>query len=237
MKKPTWYLAPYSCIGGYGGGRQAPHSILAYRNGKGISHHRVAEMPVDHDSARNTSNNIRDVLKDRHGGAGGYLVVGGDHSITTGIIEAREKCHLVLFDAHSDDYGERFGRTFDHGNWVNEVVDQNLLTGITWFNYRNEEFDTEKCRDLIRDIPMDGKVHVSVDIDVLEPHYYNWASAFPESGGCSLDQLLKDIASVKSFNQDISLDFVEYDPVKDLSQGGAYASSLIIDCLLDLIDA
>lgn len=235
--KPTWYLAPYSdnwC----NGGRQAPHSILAYRNGKGTSHHRIAEFPVDHKSARKTSDNIRDVLKERHGTGGGYLVVGGDHSITTGIMEARESCHLVLFDAHSDDYSRSFSESsLDHGNWVSEVASQDLLTGITWFNYRNIEFSMQKCKDLVRDIPMDGRIHVSVDIDVLDPHYYNWASAYPVNGGCSLDQLLKDIESIKGFDQDITLDFVEYDPTRDVSHGGAFASSLIIDALLGLIDA
>jgi arginase family enzyme len=238
MSKPTWYLASFSSVGGSGGGRQAPHSLLAYRNGNGVFHSRVAEVPVDHDSARNTSDNIRDVLKERHGDKGGYLVLGGDHSITTGIIEAREGCHLVLFDAHSDDYGEMFNRrTLDHGNWVNEVVGKNLLSGVTWFNYRDKKFDTQACKDLVKDIPKEGKVHVSVDIDVLDPHLFNWATSFPEQGGCTVDKLLEDIASINIENLDISLDFVEYDPTKDPNNGGAYVSSLIIDELLELIDA
>ena len=234
MSKPNTYIAPYSSVSG----QEGPYSLLAYRNGNGVVNHRVAEIPVDHDSARNTSNNIRDVLKKMHGDKGGYFVLGGDHSITTGIIEAREGCHLVLFDAHSDDYAEMFPNPkLNHGNWVNEVVKQNLLTGITWFNYRDKEFDTDVCKSLVKKIPKKGKVHVSVDIDVLDPHYINWATGFPENGGCTLEELLYDISEIKTDNLDITIDLVEYLPIRDVSRGGAYASSLIMDELLELIDA
>ena len=220
----TIYLAP---SGHYGSGvRSAPHSILGYRNSLDIQHSRISEIhcgiPLD------TVKSIETTLT----GESNYVVLGGDHTITLGILRAistKEKPYLVMFDAHTDEYTDK--KSLDCGNWLKFAKEENVISGMVRHGCRGEKPSSYT-------IPKSGHIHITVDIDVLEPSEYGYASTYNESGGMSLDQLLSSILAVrKKSNASITADIVEYDSFKDMSGAGRFACSQILDTLLSVIDA
>lgn len=226
-------LAPFSC--GRHGASQAPHHILAYRNGESKNHPLIAELPIHHHSAEITSKNICKVLT----GKKNYLVLGGDHSITEGIVRARAKegkVHIVLFDAHTDDYVNKdidSAKPLHSGNWLARLQKENLVSGVTMFDgNRNSVPKKYSAR-----IPTTGIIHITIDIDVLSVSEYGVATDYPEVGGYTVAELTKKIDSLKIYNADVTADYTEYDPTKDFSSLGAWASSRIVDSLLSIIGA
>src|SRR5262249_14289036 len=59
------------------------------------------------------------------------VCVGGDHSVTLGILRALARRHgrlgLVHFDAHPDTWDEYFGSKFFHGTPFRRAVEENLI--------------------------------------------------------------------------------------------------------------
>lgn len=233
------FLAPFGV--GRHSVSQAPHSILAYRNGETIYHKAIAELPVHHYDAGVTANNLHRLLVKQ---SSPYLVLGGDHSITLGILRARYEqdgpVHLVMFDAHSDDYTMEEADSvhpLNAGNWLRFALEEELLSGITWYNYRGMTLQHKP-------IPIKSSktnVHITVDLDVLTPSEYGWAAQFPEPGGCTLSRLESDIRNVGGVKlgsgAKVTADLVEYDPTKDATKAGAWACSRIVDALKSVIDA
>lgn len=228
------FLAPFSV--GRHGVSQAPHAILAARNGETYYHKEMVELPVHHYDAGVTANNLHTLLKGRTN----YLVLGGDHSITMGVLRARAEegpVHLVLYDAHSDDYDDDTVQSvhpLHSGNWVRLAWEEGLVSGVTWYNYRGMKFAKQ-----FGNVKHNGaeRVHVSVDIDVLAPAEYGCATPYPEVGGPTLERLLQDIGSLRFRDASVTADLVEYDPTRDAGFVGAYAASKLTTALLDLIHA
>lgn len=59
------------------------------------------------------------------------LMMGGDHTVTTGILRAIAPQHPDLFvlhlDAHCDTWADHFGDPLGHGTWVRNVVEEGLV--------------------------------------------------------------------------------------------------------------
>lgn len=226
------YLAPFSV--GRHGASQAPHTILGIRNGETHYHPKIVEIPVHHHDPQATSRNVEKVLI----GKANYLVIGGDHSITAGIVRARAQegpVHVVMFDAHTDDYESEYVDSvlpLHSGNWLKVVQDENLVSGITMVTHRGKV-----PKEYSAPVPKFGRVHVTVDIDVVTPADIGYATAYPEAGGCSLKRLLDDLKELNLGTASVTADFVEYDPTRDANQAGGFASSKIVSALLDIIGA
>lgn len=227
------FLAPFSC--GRHGASQAPHRILAYRNGEEKYHRLIAEIPIHHHDALATTKNISVALEGREK----YLVLGGDHSITEGVIRARAKSgkvHVVLFDAHTDDYVNGLidsVKPLHSGNWLYRLKQDGLISGVTMFDGNRKgvpkEYQTR--------IPTKGQVHVTVDIDVLAVSQIGVATDFPELGGYTIEELINKLSLLNLSGADVTADYTEYDPTKDVTGIGAWCSSKIVDELLSIIGA
>lgn len=222
-------MAPH---GHHGAGvRSAPHSILGYRNTIGKTHKRVAEIPCG--TAVETASNIELSLATFDD----YVVIGGDHTITYGILRALKPKHgkpfLVMFDAHSDEYTHK--EEMDCGNWLRFAKEEGLVKGVRWYGYRDREWVNEFNT---RDIPKNGHIHITVDIDALDPKEYGYATTYNEIGGMKLKKLVKEIRLIaNSTKASITADLVEYDPYRDATGAGRHACSVILDTLLDVITA
>lgn len=224
------FLAPY---GDHGSGvRSAPHSLLGYRNSIGKSHLKSAEIPCA--TTEEMLNNIPLILSNYHKE---YVVIGGNHAITLPILQSlqgnKERPFLVMYDAHTDTYP--YKSELDCGNWLRFAEEQTLLSGVNLKGVRDKSaYNLSNSMD----IPKSGHVHITVDLDVLDPKEYGWASNFNEPNGMSLDKLIDSIYSVrKKTKASITADIVEYDAYKDSSGAGRYACSQILDVLLNVIDS
>ena len=221
------FLAPFT--EGLDGASKAPHRILSERNGTGKYHPQIAEIPIHRKSAERTSENIGKVLAQ----FSNYVVIGGDHSITHGIVRARKKTHLVLFDAHTDDYTSSESEKYfslHHGNWVKRGLKEGFITGVTMFDGGRGTVP-KKYR---KPIPKKGNIHVSVDVDVLSVNSFGIATGHPEVGGYTTEELVKKISSLKT-KAKFTADLVEYNPDKDVYGVGAWCCSQILDALLELV--
>lgn len=220
------FLAPFADSAR--GNALAPHTLLAVRNRIYKSHPVTAEIPTHHYDGDSNADIVAEALHDYSD----YLVLGGDHTITLGILRSKAgPTHVVMFDAHRDDYAAETRPYPTHGNWLRYAIDEGLVSGVTWYNYRDQP------------VAMYGEplsktttVHVSVDVDVLEPSEYGWGANYPEPGGCTVSTLIKDLQGLGRFNVE-SADLVEYDPSLDQALVGARALSPVIDTLLELIGA
>jgi arginase family enzyme len=228
-----YILVPFSSAGNTS---QAPHTILAYRNSCGKYHKQIAEVAVQPTPAKTAENIHKGLL-----GLSDYIVLGGDHSITLGVLRARAEnegpIHVVTFDAHSDDYimDGADPAELDSGNWLRLAMDEGLVSGVTWFCYR--EFDEtddewEMAQVAVDEIPAVGPVHVTVDIDVLKASEIMWATSFPVLEGCELVELLGDIAGLELGENEVTVDVTEYDPSQDVTQIGCKVTNHVVDELL-----
>ena len=168
---------------------------------------------------------------------GRILAVGGDHTIVYPLLAAEYqkfgKVAVIHFDSHYDTFPGYFGQDVTHGTPFRNAYEEDLIDpsksvhigihgpigaltdqtddqemGFTTIASR-EIFDhnlgaiVQKTRDVVGDMP----VHVSVDIDVLDPGVAP-KTGTPEPGGLSAKQLQELILGLSGLNI-VGADIVE----------------------------
>lgn len=142
------------------------------------------------------------------------VTMGGDHSITTPLMEAHACVHgklaVLHLDAHCDTWSDHFGEPRGHGTWVRDVVesgwvhaDHMVSLGIrsptcvhaqSYLKHRGGR--TLSAQDVfwynpvhiahdVREKLADLPVYLSVDIDVLDPAHAP-GTGTPEAAGLSM---------------------------------------------------
>ncbi|MDH6195585.1 agmatinase [Mycobacterium frederiksbergense] len=166
------------------------------------------------------------------------LVMGGDHAVTWGVVRAYEEpITVVHFDAHLDyrpfvhgaEYGNgspmlKIGNLPNVGTMI-QVGARGLRASIddlertrergnhviTMANYR--EHGIKAVTDAL---PENGKVYVSVDIDILDlPLVPGCASA--EADGLTYNELRQTIFAIVAKNELVGFDVVEINPMLDVA--------------------
>jgi len=192
-----------------------------------------------------------------------FLVFGGDHSSTIGIGQAFEKAELPLYiiylDAHLDLYSEVMESTLSHACTLRRLTEMNGFAGAIVLGYRDFSKDQLAYAkssnitpisinsllyepnlfqfgfDIIEKLAhKDFRIHVSVDLDVLDPSCAPGVGN-PVAGGLSTRQLiwlLKGIFQGMKKIEPISWDIVEYNPIYDQAEITGFAVlKLIIEAL------
>ncbi len=143
------------------------------------------------------------------------ILIGGDHLITLPVIRSVKPTAIAVFDAHLD-----LKDTYNFRRVSNATVFRRIHEemGIPIYyrgvrGYSREELEyMEKNNDIFLDkYPRSEKLHISIDIDVLDPSLIQQVS-YPEPNGWSLDILLKHVEKISRYNQITSIDIVEYRP-------------------------
>src|SRR6185369_13603621 len=181
------------------------------------------------------------------------LTMGGDHTIVLPILRALARKHgpvgLVHVDAHADVNDTMFGEKIAHGTPFRRAVEEGLLDGkrvvqigLRGTGYAAEDFDwpraqgfrvvqAEECwykslTPLMAEIRQqlgDGPVHLSFDIDGLDPSSAP-GTGTPEPGGLTTIQGLEVIRGCHGLDI-VGGDLVEvappYDPQGNTSLLGA----------------
>lgn len=178
------------------------------------------------------------------------LAVGGDHSITQGILRAvgaKEPVGLVHFDAHCDTGGKYDGSRFHHGGpFRNAVLDgvidphRTIQIGIRGSSEYLWEFSADSgmtvvhCEDLAargcdavieqaRKVVGDGPVYVTFDVDALDPVFAP-GTGTPEIGGMTTREaqmLLRGLKGLNVIGGDVMEVSPEYDSTTNTAQAGA----------------
>ena len=170
------------------------------------------------------------------------VCVGGDHSVTLGILRAVARRHgrlgLVHFDAHPDTWDEYFGSKYFHGTPFRRAVEEGLIdpkrmiqVGIRGPLYGPEDFafHDEHGLEVLRIEPIKERglawaverlarlrgmpLYCSFDIDACDPAYAP-ATGTPEVGGLTSWEALSLVRSLVGTTL-VGADVVEVSPPYD----------------------
>ena len=158
------------------------------------------------------------------------LVVGGDHFVTWPVVRAVHARHpdlsILHFDAHPDLYDALDGDRFSHACPFARILEERLCRRLVQVGIRcPTAHQSEQARRFgVEQIPMseldvgttlalDGPVHLSLDLDVLDPAFAPGVSHH-EPGGLSVRELLGLLSRARI--DLVSADIVELNPRRDL---------------------
>lgn len=174
------------------------------------------------------------------------LFIGGEHLISVPVIKKVYEKYgddlIVLhFDAHADLREGYLGCPNSHASAIRRLLDFMPGKNIYQFGIRSgtrEEFEfaksntnmfkfdvIEPLKQVIKDV-QHKPVHVTLDIDVVDPAYVN-GTGTPEPGGISSKELIQSVNLLKSLNL-VGFDIVEVSPPYDNSDRSALLAAKII---------
>ena len=172
--------------------------------------------------------------------------LGGDHFITLPVLRGLhqalgKKLSIIHFDAHSDTY--EVGSRCDHGTMFYHAVKEGLIdpahsvqVGIRTEYDKNLAFtvlDGNKIQEMplvdviskIKDVVAGNEVHVTFDIDCLDPAFAP-GTGTPVCGGLSSYQALKILRGLIG-EKIVGFDMVEVAPSYDRSEITALAAATL----------
>jgi agmatinase len=179
------------------------------------------------------------------------IALGGDHSITPGIVSAFPKDIAVLsLDAHMDYRQEYKNDIYNHACVIRRIADHIPLQNIAVLGLRSaekEEYEIAQKQGLFfrdaftinntgikkiiqqtKTLLKGKKIYLTLDIDVVDPAYAPGTST-PEPFGLTPMQVIEIIEGFSP--QLIGCDLVEVCPPYDQGQTAILAAKLINTCL------
>lgn len=172
------------------------------------------------------------------------LGLGGDHSVTLGLVRAcarhRQALTLLLVDAHPDLYEEYAGERYSHASPMARIMEEGLVQrmiqiGIRTMNPHQRE-QAERFGVEVLGVGswqehgldgLDSKVplYVSIDLDGLDPAFAPGVS-HPEPGGLNVRQLLDLIQRLPV--PPMATDIVELNPSRDVGDLTAVVAAKLV---------
>lgn len=188
--------------------------------------------------------------------------VGGDHSISLGVLRGLAEVHgplgLVHFDAHSDTYGPAWDIDVHHGTVFRNAVEEGLLRagdvvqlGIRGPLTAPSDLDTARGHgfrivmidEIKRDLPRieaelkglagRGKFYVSFDLDAVDPAYAP-GTGTPVPGGLTSYEALCLVRALAGI-EIVGCDVVEISPDHDATGNTALLAASVLAELLSSI--
>jgi len=243
--------------------RQASQNIEthSFRTGIDIETlklHDLGDLHVSSDTNK-TLEMLSLTVKDIHKQGKTPVSIGGEHTITLGILKGLNhiatKLAVVSFDAHLDLRNEYMGLTVSHTTYMRRLKEQAKPAKITEVGTRavcQEELDyaeqagikfftthmirewgtTEATKKLERELAKYPNLYISIDIDVFDPAYAP-ASQNPEPEGLDT-QTLFDMSSRSCDKRTAGLDIVEVAPNYDQGNTAILAAKTIFEMLCNI---
>jgi agmatinase len=173
------------------------------------------------------------------------ITLGGDHSITLGVLRALYECHgkmsVVHLDAHCDTWSSHFGEPIGHGTWLRNAILEGLVDahnvislGVrspadtatrTWLSQQGgrsmNSWDVMNApprvlADVVKNRVGANPCYLSLDIDCLDPSHAP-GTGTPEIGGLSTLFVMEFFRHLLPRIQWIGMDCVEVAPSYDVS--------------------
>ncbi|MDO8571772.1 MAG: agmatinase [bacterium] len=168
------------------------------------------------------------------------IVLGGEHSLSCGALQALSEHYdefsLLHFDAHGDLRDSYHGNPYSHASALRRCLDVASVKHLVQVGIRNvsnvpedgNEYDFLKAHtervtvfwaremaswrieDMIK--PLSKNVYITFDVDALDPSIMP-ATGTPEPGGLLWYQTLDILRAVCTQKNIIGMDFVEFAPI------------------------
>jgi len=175
------------------------------------------------------------------------IVIGGEHSITPGIVKAFPKdIAIISLDAHIDFRNEYENEKYNHACAIRRIADHINIKNIAVLGIRSaekEEFEEAKAQGLFYidsfDIQKFGikkaidktksflkndRIYLTLDIDVIDPIYAPGTST-PEPFGLTPNDILE---CIESFAKNlVGFDVVEVCPPHDKGESSLLAAKFV----------
>lgn len=172
------------------------------------------------------------------------ILLGGDHSISYGAIQAAVDAfgaiQVLHFDAHCDTYRSGHNRLFaqrgvhNHGTFMTRSLELPGLKHVTQIGLRGftnvDEHDSDRrtivwaddirqalTEQTLPQLKADWPLYITFDIDVLDPASAP-ATATPVPGGISYDEVCQLLNQLLPGQRIIGIDLVEVNPDRDRDQ-------------------
>ncbi|HEM3618036.1 TPA: arginase family protein [Streptococcus suis] len=178
------------------------------------------------------------------------LVLGGDHSISSSIVESlstdfKQNIVFVKFDAHYDCSGTFRKLPLNHHNYIEKIreierIDEIIHIGVRepklpFYNVGDDKVFSDY--DNFKRYFSSGEVknvYISIDIDVLEP-LINPGTSYQVPEGFEVSDILKYLDLLKSHNI-IGADIVEYNPLLDKNNSSFYNVKKFFEKLVEIME-
>lgn len=205
--------------------------LLPTINAKNKTQEEAVEMIIDetekilanHKEQQNNNNKNRFLIS-----------LGGDHSVTTGIIKGLEKYEenfsVIVFDAHAD-----FRPSWNNSAMNHACVSKNIskkhklgIIGVRTMDIDEHfeikklekegriklinvsDYNLEKLREILNSIS--NKVYISIDVDIFDPSIIR-NTGTPEPGGLDWMTIVNSLKTIFKNKKVIGCDIVEFSPV------------------------
>lgn len=182
--------------------------------------------------------------------------LGGDHTITLGILRSLAKTYgpvsIVHFDAHCDTWTDHFGQLYGHGSWLYHAINEKLVDpnrtisigirspvdkitkeflsthgGTTMSARTAMKYLPEHIASIIRTKVGDkNPCYLSLDIDCLDPAFAP-GTGTPEIGGLTSIWLLEVLDNLLPITW-VGMDCVEVSPPYDYSNITSLAAATFV---------
>ena len=182
------------------------------------------------------------------------VALGGDHTVTLGLLRALKKrvgpLALVHFDAHVDTWPESFGLAYGHGSPFYHAIEEGLVdphrmvqVGIRSPMHRDifdwtvgqgvtillaeevHESGPAAVAERIREVVGDAPAYLSFDVDALDPAFAP-GTGTPEVGGLASWQARAILRRLAGLGF-LGMDVVEVSPPYDVAEITALAAATI----------
>lgn len=211
----------------------------------------IGDLNIVYNLRKNLENTKKIIEKIRKDGKIPILI-GGEHTFTYSMMNDKlENFALIVFDAHLDLRNEYLEEKWCHATFMRRIIENFPMIKIIYLGTR--AIDVEELNFLkklripyftsykiyenileikgflkkhLEDI---NKIHVSIDIDVLDPCYAPGVGN-PEPDGITFMQLL-DLLETIINEKTISLDLVEVSPIWDNGQTSIQAAKILVEAL------
>jgi agmatinase len=193
---------------------------------------RLVPRDYDFSTPEAMAASVRDGFRSMFQGDVFPLALGGEHSISAGIIEAAAERHpdltVVQFDAHADLRDEYEGSRYNHACVMARAQD---VARIVQVGIRSMDASEKPRMDRSRVVfaqsiaggeewiprmlsAVTGPVYLTIDLDAFDPSFMG-ATGTPEPGGLTWYQLLAGVSAIFRNTRVVGADIVELCPNGD----------------------
>ncbi len=178
------------------------------------------------------------------------ILLGGDHTITVGSVEAFKQDYedllCLFFDAHADLYDEYEGSKYSHACTIRrcyEIAEKVIIYGVR--SLGAEEFDfLRKEKNIVAVTALEARknpegkltevlekfqgvpIYLSFDVDFLDPSIMP-CTGTPEPGGFDWYTSTRLLRKIISSRKVVGMDFVEFSPVVNRKDAAYLLAKLI----------
>lgn len=161
-------------------------------------------------------------------------VIGGDHSVSIGVIAGARRVfpnlQVAVLDAHSDWRDSYNGNRFSHACTVRRIWE--LVEGRVWVAgarsfIGNEDWNRYvPVEELHQKLDPSRPVYLSIDMDVFDPSLCPGVGN-PEPGGLRYEQVISLLKALRDFMV-IGMDIVEVHPLYDPAEITAITAAKLL---------